>query len=120
MDKIKNEGKIKYIGFSFHGKSDDFKRIIDDYNWDFCQIQYNFLDEENQAGKKGFASQCIDCGKCEKHCLQHIKIRDELKNVKKEFEIFGLKIMFFMGRFFMSGMRKKHLKRKKRNKIFYI
>jgi predicted aldo/keto reductase-like oxidoreductase len=44
---------IGYIGFSFHGSHSDFIQIIDDYDWDFCQIQYNYIDIENQAGKKG-------------------------------------------------------------------
>ncbi|HAN09741.1 MAG TPA: aldo/keto reductase [Clostridiales bacterium] len=53
IDKNKREGKIKYIGFSYHGNISNFKKIIDDYKWDFCQIQYNYLDEYNQAGTEG-------------------------------------------------------------------
>jgi predicted aldo/keto reductase-like oxidoreductase len=51
--KIK-EGKINYIGFSFHDEFNVFKDIIDYYDgWDFCQIQYNYLDESFQAGTRG-------------------------------------------------------------------
>jgi predicted aldo/keto reductase-like oxidoreductase len=53
LKKAKADGKIVNIGFSFHGTSDDFTRIIDAYNWAFCQIQYNFLDTQNQAGTAG-------------------------------------------------------------------
>lgn len=49
----KKEGKIKNLGFSFHGNSDMFIKILDDYDWDFCQIQYNYMDENSQAGRKG-------------------------------------------------------------------
>lgn len=53
MDNAKADGRIRAAGFSFHSGFDDFKTIIDDYDWDFCQIQYNFLDENNQAGTRG-------------------------------------------------------------------
>ena len=46
-------GRIRQIGFSYHGNSDMFCRLIDRYDWDFCQIQYNYLDENSQAGKTG-------------------------------------------------------------------
>lgn len=53
LEKAKADGKIVNIGFSFHGNKEDFSRIIDAYDWVFCQIQYNFLDTQNQAGTAG-------------------------------------------------------------------
>ncbi|MCG8571193.1 MAG: aldo/keto reductase [Spirochaetes bacterium] len=53
MDQIKKSGKVKNIGFSYHGDKDTFPVIVDEYPWDFCEIQYNYLDENNQAGKAG-------------------------------------------------------------------
>ena len=46
-------GQIRHIGFSYHGSSDMFCRLVDIYDWDFCMIQYNYLDEYSQAGRKG-------------------------------------------------------------------
>ncbi len=64
-DKLKNmgiekwiaeklaSGQIRNIGFSYHGKADMFKQLVDAYDWDFCQIQYNYMDEHSQAGVEG-------------------------------------------------------------------
>lgn len=51
--KAKAEGKIKYFGFSFHDEYEVFADILDSYDWDFCQIQLNYLDTDYQAGIKG-------------------------------------------------------------------
>ncbi len=53
LDKAKASGKIKYACFSFHDNYDTFKEILEAYDWDMCQIQFNFMDVENQAGLKG-------------------------------------------------------------------
>ncbi len=49
----KKSGQIRNIGFSYHGNTENFLKVLNDYDWDFCQIQYNYLDEVSQAGRKG-------------------------------------------------------------------
>ena len=49
----KQEGAIRQIGFSFHGNTEMFLKILNAYDWDFCQIQYNYMDENAQACRKG-------------------------------------------------------------------
>ena len=53
IKRKKEEGSIHNIGFSYHGDTEMFLKILDAYDWDFCQIQYNYLDEHTQAGKRG-------------------------------------------------------------------
>lgn len=54
LKEYKKEGKIRNIGFSFHDDYDTFKEILDLYDWDFCQIQLNYMDTEIQQGLKGY------------------------------------------------------------------
>ncbi|MBE5786911.1 MAG: aldo/keto reductase [Clostridiales bacterium] len=49
----KKSGAIRQVGFSYHGNADCFCQLVDLYDWDFCMIQYNYMDEHSQAGKKG-------------------------------------------------------------------
>ncbi len=53
IEEKKASGQIRQIGFSFHGNTDLFLKILDAYDWDFCQIQYNYMDEVSQAGRIG-------------------------------------------------------------------
>lgn len=48
-----DSGQIRNIGFSYHGNAEMFCRLADAYPWNFCQIQYNYMDENTQAGRKG-------------------------------------------------------------------
>lgn len=54
-EELKKQGKIKYLGFSFHDSYEVFEEILTYRAWDFCQIQYNYMDTEHQAGDKGYA-----------------------------------------------------------------
>ena len=53
LEQKKASGAIRQIGFSYHGNSDMFCKVVDAYDWDFAQIQYNYMDEHSQAGRKG-------------------------------------------------------------------
>ncbi len=54
LDQRKAEGKIRYIGFSFHDSFETFSYILNYRKWDFCQIQLNYMDTDIQAGMKGY------------------------------------------------------------------
>ncbi len=53
LQRWKDEGKIKHIGFSFHGKYEEFIEILDFYDWEFSLIQLNYIDTDHQQGLKG-------------------------------------------------------------------
>lgn len=53
FEDMKRAGKIRYKCFSFHGPYEEFEAILNDYDWDMVQIQYNFMDVDNQAGTRG-------------------------------------------------------------------
>ncbi|MDR0947152.1 MAG: aldo/keto reductase [Ruminococcus sp.] len=53
IPKWKNEGKARQVGFSFHGTREEFLKILEAYDWDFCMIQFNYSDENYQAGITG-------------------------------------------------------------------
>jgi len=54
LEEWKRLGKIRHIGFSFHDSYDVFLEILDFYDWDFCQIQLNYIDQDIQQGIQGY------------------------------------------------------------------
>lgn len=53
LETLRSEGRIRRIGFSYHGSTAEFLDLLNAYDWEFCQIQYNYLDENSQAGRAG-------------------------------------------------------------------
>lgn len=53
IEEKKKSGAIRQVGFSYHGNSQVFCDLVDAWDWDFCQIQYNYMDEHTQAGRRG-------------------------------------------------------------------
>ncbi len=53
VEEKKESGQIRNVGFSYHGSSVAFIELLHAYDWDFCQIQYNYMDENAQAGRNG-------------------------------------------------------------------
>lgn len=53
LKEKKQRGQIRHIGFSYHGNTENFIRLADAFDWEFCQVQYNYMDEHTQAGRAG-------------------------------------------------------------------
>lgn len=92
LDKAKASGKIKYACFSFHDNYETFIEIMDSYDWDMCQIQYNYLDVDAQATTRGLeyaASKGVPVVIMEG--LRGGKLADVPSNVQKLFDEFPVK-----------------------------
>lgn len=55
LEEKKKSGQIRQVGFSYHGNTAAFCALLDVYDWDFCMVQYNYMDEHSQAGRRGVA-----------------------------------------------------------------
>ena len=55
LEEKKQSGAIRQVGFSYHGNTDAFCALLDAHDWDFCMVQYNYMDEHTQAGRRGVA-----------------------------------------------------------------
>ena len=54
LEKVQADGRVRHLGFSFHDNPELFRHVVDYYDWSFCQIQYNYLNEKHQAGTEGY------------------------------------------------------------------
>lgn len=54
LEELKAQGKIRYLGFSFHDSYEVFEKVLNYRDWDFCQIQFNYMDAQTQAGTRGY------------------------------------------------------------------
>ena len=93
VNEEKKKGRIINFGFSFHGNLHNFKKIIDDYDWDFTLVQYNYIDENYQAGTEGLEyAASKDIGVIIMEPLRGGMLVDKLpKNAKKYIEDFNIK-----------------------------
>ena len=93
VNEEKKKGRIINFGFSFHGNLHHFKKIIDDYDWEFSMIQYNYIDENYQAGTEGLEyAASKDIGVIIMEPLRGGMLVDKLpKNAKKYIEDFHIK-----------------------------
>ena len=55
LTRLKREGRARAVGFSLHDETEIFRAVLDGYDWDVCQIQFNYLDIQLQAGLAGYA-----------------------------------------------------------------
>lgn len=93
VDEEKKKGRIINFGFSFHANLHNFKKIIDDYDWEFCMMQYNYIDENYQAGTEGLEyAGAKDIGVIIMEPLRGGMLVDKLpKNAQKYIKNFSVK-----------------------------